>query len=653
MPGDALIFKAGVDASSVKQGMQEAANEIEKGSKQIADSGNKAAAGQQKLLKSSNRVAKQIVNVTSSFVSGASGADILATSVIGLEKSLRLPLGALAGLGVGIMVFEKMRESANDIKELNAGITEAIHPTSSADYSKLETLQAKLKQVKEQHDKLSDSSDGFAIKTIAAGVFNNASALLHGNFGDLRNYQDDISLREEQAKKLEQADAEARRNIAEKLGSAGNVEYTRQHGSAREYELAKIKSEFSEKIGEASNVTNGGGPEIVEQLKRQQALAEEAVKHRANLSRMSLEHQGSLLDIHTSGDQVETGTANENLKFANAELQEAKFHGSEEEQRAAEIKVKSAKEELEMAQRKEAISERERADAMEMANSTLNADSKHLIELQKQSAELQKQRASAKPDEAAALDVKIAQNNAAQREYAQSSIRRGFSISDTAIDSETGTGEGNHLEAMRRHLENARHYQDFLNLPGSNASAEDIVGQAAKVKQLENSIAEIEQHRKDSVDMARSEADIMQQEISGHHTVADVMRIQAEYGRQIAQAQRDKNFGLVEQLQRQQSLALHAASVDDIQKTPAQHRAERSNARHRAQAERVARDRENDAKGRASRGAHNLHRLGDHELGTRNAPVTATLDPATTAAIQQAIQIATQTLGLYGVPIPG
>ncbi len=499
--GDSIIFKAGVDAAGVRQGVKEAVQEVEKGTKAVEAANGRSGGGIK--LKSSNRVAHQITNVTQAFLAGSSAADILGVSVVALEKSLRLPLGTLAGLGVGLLVFEKMRESAKELDEFNRSVAETLTPTAGGDYESTAGLEQRLTKLKDLQDKLNDSSAGTGFSKAAGQVGN----YLFSGFDAAEKPSAQNTRSEQQTAAILKDIEETKAHLAEHEEHSAQIQELSLNGEERRAEIAKIELQYAEKIGDA--------------YKRQAGELAKALEHHEDIAKRQQNLKSDLSDID---------------------------------------------------------------------------------------------------------------------------------LLDTAVDAVTGRGEGERLSALKAHLANSHKRSARLDKETPNATREKIA-EHAHAKTLENQIAELEEHRDESVEHATTPADIMQAEISGHRTIAEHMRIEAEYADRLAQAQRDRNQGLVEQLQREQALTLHRADVDDFLKSPAQRRAERAEARRHSRAEHTVTARDRDLKDRLARGAHARHRLGDHALGERGQPI-ARLDPAAQQLIQDGITTCRAVLQNWGWPLP-
>jgi hypothetical protein len=80
------------------------------------------------------------------------------------------------------------------------------------------------------------------------------------------------------------------------------------------------------------------------------------------------------------------------------------------------------------------------------------------------------------------------------------------------------------------------------------------------------------------------------------------VEIHAQYEAQIAQAQRDGNKELSEQLQKQEGMSLHDAAVAEYMKTPRQKAQEANEQRKRQRAERTIEAREKEAALNAGKG---------------------------------------------------
>lgn len=104
---------------------------LESGLSGLERKANRATDGMQKLLGSNKRVAHQITGFSREILSGASAADVFANSLEGVERSLKLPLGALAGLGVAAVAISKYSEmvdkAAQDVEKSHEDLVKALN----------------------------------------------------------------------------------------------------------------------------------------------------------------------------------------------------------------------------------------------------------------------------------------------------------------------------------------------------------------------------------------------------------------------------------------------------------------------------------------------------------------------------------------------
>jgi hypothetical protein len=109
----AIAARLGVDTKPFSTGMNQAAQDGKRAGDKISEGVNRADRSMGSLLKSGPRVAHQISNFSQQMVGGADATQLFAGALNGLERSLKLPLGSLAGLAVLGVVISKM-DQAND-----------------------------------------------------------------------------------------------------------------------------------------------------------------------------------------------------------------------------------------------------------------------------------------------------------------------------------------------------------------------------------------------------------------------------------------------------------------------------------------------------------------------------------------------------------
>src|SRR4051794_34409227 len=102
-----IIARLGLDTSGFRSELASAATQAGQAAGKMSGAFNKSAAAHENLLASNHRVARQIQNFSRDLASGADATQLFSAGLEGLERSLKLPLGALAGLGVGAVAFSE------------------------------------------------------------------------------------------------------------------------------------------------------------------------------------------------------------------------------------------------------------------------------------------------------------------------------------------------------------------------------------------------------------------------------------------------------------------------------------------------------------------------------------------------------------------
>lgn len=147
-----IIATLGLDKSGFTQGMSEAAREAERAAGQFTKSGNISAESQDRLYTSSHRVASQMTNVTREMLSGASAGDVFAAALEGAGRSLRLSLGALAGIEIGGAILKHVV----DVRAAYVKLREEVEKLNSI---KPDSRFEALEQIKKQADDASAKID--------------------------------------------------------------------------------------------------------------------------------------------------------------------------------------------------------------------------------------------------------------------------------------------------------------------------------------------------------------------------------------------------------------------------------------------------------------------------------------------------------------
>ncbi len=120
---------------------------------------------QNRVLTSSHRVATQISKFSKEVLSGANATDILSTSLESLERSLRLPLSALAELGAGAAAVFEIGNIITSFEKLNSEIENLTKPR---DFSKLslKEIEKATDEAQQTIEKLNANQKSFFNKSI-------------------------------------------------------------------------------------------------------------------------------------------------------------------------------------------------------------------------------------------------------------------------------------------------------------------------------------------------------------------------------------------------------------------------------------------------------------------------------------------------------
>ena len=145
-----IIATLGLDKSEFSRDLHAAAAEAERSMGQVSKSGNIAAESQDRLYTSSHRVAAQMTNVTREMLSGASAGDVFSAALEGAGRSLRLSLGALAGIEIAGAIVKNVADVRAEYVKLRTEVEKlsAIKPDS-----RFQTLE----QIKKQADEATAS----------------------------------------------------------------------------------------------------------------------------------------------------------------------------------------------------------------------------------------------------------------------------------------------------------------------------------------------------------------------------------------------------------------------------------------------------------------------------------------------------------------
>jgi hypothetical protein len=150
---DRIEWFLNANSSQVRADMTQTVQAVNTGTNQIVQGYNRADLASGSLLKSNSRVASSGIHVAQAMLSGGSAVDIFASSLMGLERATKLPLGALLGLGVAAIAISKIHGVVVEFQALNKEAAEL----EKKDLTKLKTDE--LEKAKSEAERISKGLD--------------------------------------------------------------------------------------------------------------------------------------------------------------------------------------------------------------------------------------------------------------------------------------------------------------------------------------------------------------------------------------------------------------------------------------------------------------------------------------------------------------
>jgi hypothetical protein len=151
MPDASVSF--GLEAGAFDRDLATAESRLTGANDRMAAGANRNVAAHDSLLKSNARVGHQISNVARAFTSGADAGDLLSVSLEAVGRSLKLGLGAIAGLFVGGLIVGEIAKAAQAAKKLRE---EVIALTRDGPDARFETLDKLISKLEEVHKKIGE-----------------------------------------------------------------------------------------------------------------------------------------------------------------------------------------------------------------------------------------------------------------------------------------------------------------------------------------------------------------------------------------------------------------------------------------------------------------------------------------------------------------
>jgi hypothetical protein len=571
----------GADATEMRQELAKAAQDAERGGERIGKGLEHASGHGEHLLASSHRVARQIDNVAKSALSGGNAADVLASSMEGLAHSLHLPLGALAGLGIGAMVTEKIAEAYNEAKKLHLEILAVTAgDTTAGKFKSLSELNAQLDELRNKSKELRHPEGRTLLEAATDFVTNRKD----------KNRKDQALL-SEQARGVTS-------NIAGREEENASISETRYLKGDFEAEREKATAEYREK--RASNVDKYGNDN--EALMRIQAATER--EYNMTLAEIAKKEEGFAREISLAqrlqyvkerGRDVDIESARIRMEVAQEELRAAT---NDDEREKARDKIEASRIELDQAIKTTALKRAQVAAETELANFEGSSEQKRAKQLEIERNILEYRKSIAKPDELPEINRDIAKNDEGQRDLSEQIFNKQLSGMRARSKSNTGRGPDQEIAAANRELnalnieldEAKRKYgESSIEVDQINAKLVD------QKKRIEDIQFQVEQQYE--AEKARTAEMVLQEH--GQNLAAKEAQIRAEYEQKIAAALRDQNTELAGQYQKQQAIALLDAKIEEYMKTPEQRRKEYMDKVERDRAANTIEAREKDKASRA------------------------------------------------------
>ena len=599
--GNAIVARMGLDLAPIKADLQAASQLVSQSGDRMAAGFHKGAEGSEHLLASSHRVAHQVTNVAKSLVDGGSAASVFSAGLEGVARSMHLSLGALAALEVGSVLIEGLAKTKEEAEKLQAEFLKLTAAKISPDFSGLDAIDERLKESSkalEEYRAKFETQGKTGLRNFVQDVQNKVGDLLAG--GDSDTY---YARKREMREGFQGAKDSSVIAATGKMSEANDISEGKQNGDSLSAEIRAINAKTNEKAGKIAerygkDDPNGLAVKAIAQVKREGDIERENAESKHAAQERALGLEASLLYLKTQGANEEVRAAEARLRAAEETLAEG---GNDREREAAKIAVDAAKEQLSVTQRTVSLKHQQQAVDIETASFVGTADEKRTLELQRQLEILQAQRATAKEDQRAEIDAAIARNEEQSRQLAFSKSEKGFQRFDIGIDATTGEGASEKLTGARRHLKNAKSHLDSLNNT-DGVDPNQIAEAKEKVHSLQMSIADMEREWDTANETAKTQAEILQAQETGHISLAKQLEIELKYRERIAQANRDGNAELAAQLQTQQTLEIHAQRVAEYMKSPEQRRKDHEAAR-KADRDSKAYDRQvDDVRGAMARG---------------------------------------------------
>ncbi len=583
---DATIIIGG-NAESFRTEMARAVQDAEHGFRRMHGTAGEA---NEKMLVSSHRVAHQISTVAGELIRGGGAADVFAAGLEGVERSLHLPLGALAGLGIAAIFAEQMGKAREEVQKL----ADELHNLStdaseSPRFKSLEDMNRGLEEMKKKIEELR-TQDNF---------FKNPNVWLYEHIAE--GAGNAKARREQELQEAREGQSDLLKGVVDRTNEgAGESEAKNRLGDFAA-ERAKLEREFDETKAKrlAAVGPQDDAKDLIDAMNRQHAADIEALNERESAAKRAVALEENIVAIKTKGRDVEVEVAEARLKAANDEANVA----PDEKKAEATAKIHAAELELENARRSTAEKRKQLGIETEVASLVGSETAKRMRANELEREELERRASLARPDEQSAISRDLARNRAEARTLENSGYDEFAQQRRAEIESNTAGGT---IEDQRKRL------KDLIALTNQQINQNTGSGRPDEVQcawDLDAALA-AQNHQLDEInyayqkqlEAASSQTDVLELQLDGRSSLAEMARTCAEYDERIAQALHEGKNELADQLEKQKQLNLEKQATANFLKTPAQRRAQREQDRTERRAHHTVEARWADEDDRVKRG---------------------------------------------------
>jgi len=594
----AIMARLGLDSGDFNKELAASATKANAGGKQIAGGLNLATEAHERLLGSSKRVAHQITNVAQAFTSGASAADIATTGIIALEKALRLPLGALAGLGLGALAVGEIHKSVLEAKKLHeelSGLSTDNTPAASRTTSDIEHQLEKAKELRETLSKQLQHPFWEATKDIVTGPF----AAAFG--GDPTSN----SGRKQQAQTADEQEAKFKGLLVDKEKALADISDKRLRIGELAAEEAKLELDYAEKIGAAKKLDGHGVAEnaaLVPVYEAELATAKQAIAIKREAQTREVAFEERILEIKTAGVDVDAESARAKVDKLQGDLTGT----STEAKPKAQAALDAAKQELVIAERITAASKLKFAAETEIAELQGSEMDKRQQMLAIQKAEIEGRLQNAVGDAKNPIKLELAANKNNFDAVAKQAAEAAEANTVRWQQSSEGKGTAEKVRVLNLAIDSTQRLIDMNRTSGDYDAAYDAEKSEALTQQIRHR-DELLTTQEATLTAAKATTTQMELEASGQASAAREAGIRANYEAQIKTALENQNTELATQLTTQRNIAIQAEKIANFMKSPEQKAKEAQDARDKKRAGSTVESRDRDKRSRGVDADGNAH----------------------------------------------